>query len=160
MVICLERGADLHMAQLMPLLLTVSCFSKIQIGFTFLVPAHPDSTGKGPLNVCVCVCVCVRACMRACMRVMSVMSVVVQLLLLCNCCWQVPHLWTLVRSALDRPLKRKSALSTILTCLFTLSLKYAACASTVPQLEFVVVICIRDGQFCKEQYTDVNVIWT
>ena len=33
MVICLERGADLHMAQLMPLPLTVSCFSKIQIGF-------------------------------------------------------------------------------------------------------------------------------
>ena len=41
MVICLERDADLHMAQLMPLPLTVSCFSKIQIGFTFLVPAHP-----------------------------------------------------------------------------------------------------------------------
>ena len=40
MVICLERCADLHMAQLMPLPLTVSCFSKIQIGFTFLVPAH------------------------------------------------------------------------------------------------------------------------
>ena len=37
MVICLELSADLHMAQLMPLLLTVSCFSKIQIGFTFLV---------------------------------------------------------------------------------------------------------------------------
>jgi len=33
MVICLERGADLHMGQLMPLPLTVSCFSKIQIGF-------------------------------------------------------------------------------------------------------------------------------
>ena len=33
MVICLERGVDLHMAQLMPLLLTVSCFSEIQIGF-------------------------------------------------------------------------------------------------------------------------------
>jgi len=45
-VICLERGADLHIAQLMPLLLTVSCFSKIQIGFTFLVPAHPGSPGK------------------------------------------------------------------------------------------------------------------
>jgi len=43
MVICLERGADLHMAQLIPLPLTVSCFSKIQIGFTFLVPAHPGS---------------------------------------------------------------------------------------------------------------------
>jgi len=33
--ICLEQGADLHMAQLMPLPLTVSCFSKIQIGSTF-----------------------------------------------------------------------------------------------------------------------------
>jgi len=56
MVICLERGADLHMAQLMPLPLTVSCFSKIQIGFTFLVPADPGSPGKGPLNARVCVC--------------------------------------------------------------------------------------------------------
>jgi len=45
-VICLERGADLHMARLMPLPLTVSCFSKIQIGFTFLVPAHLGSPGK------------------------------------------------------------------------------------------------------------------
>jgi len=45
-VICLERGADLHMAQLMPLPLTVSCFSEIQIGFTFLVPAHPGSPGQ------------------------------------------------------------------------------------------------------------------
>jgi len=43
--ICLERGADLHMAQLMPLPLTVSCFSKIQICFAFLVPAHPGSPG-------------------------------------------------------------------------------------------------------------------
>jgi len=49
-VICLERGADLHIAQLMPLPLTVSCFSKIQIGYTFLVPAHLGSPGKGPLN--------------------------------------------------------------------------------------------------------------
>jgi len=45
-VICLERGADLHTAQLMPLPLTVSCFSKIQTGFTFLVPAHPGSPGQ------------------------------------------------------------------------------------------------------------------
>jgi len=43
MVICLGRGADLHMAQLMPLPPTVSCFSKIQIGFTFLVLAHLGS---------------------------------------------------------------------------------------------------------------------
>jgi len=41
----------------MPLPLTVSCFSKVQIGFTFLVLAYPGSPGKGPLNVCVCVCV-------------------------------------------------------------------------------------------------------
>ena len=40
MVICLERDADLHMAQLMPLPLTVSCFRKIQIGVTFLVTAR------------------------------------------------------------------------------------------------------------------------
>ena len=58
MVICLERGADLHMAQLMPLPLTVSCFSKIQIVFTFLVPAHPGSPGKRAIKrVCVCVCI-------------------------------------------------------------------------------------------------------
>jgi len=74
MVICLEQGADLHMSQLMPLPLTVSCFSKIQIGFTFLVPAHPGSPtcksaprsrqitmhasippDKRPLNGCVCI---------------------------------------------------------------------------------------------------------
>jgi len=45
----------LHTAQLMPLPLIVSCFSKIQIGVTFLVLAHLGSPGKGPLNVCVCV---------------------------------------------------------------------------------------------------------
>ena len=82
-VIGLERGADLHMARLMPLPLTVSCFSKIQIGFTFLAPAQLGKKGKvfpyslpsvgpgadpgvqavtwvvpekGPLNGCVCVC--------------------------------------------------------------------------------------------------------
>ena len=54
-VICLERGADLHMAQLMPLPLTVSYFSKIQFGFTSLVPAYPGSPGKRAVKrVCVC----------------------------------------------------------------------------------------------------------
>ena len=69
-VICLERGADLHTAELMPLPLTVSCFSKIQIGctflvlaypgslnfdFTFLVPAHLGSPGQRAVKrVCVC----------------------------------------------------------------------------------------------------------
>ena len=57
MVICVEQGADLHMAQLMPLPLTVSCSSKIQIGFTFLVPAHPGSPGKRAVKrVCARVC--------------------------------------------------------------------------------------------------------
>ena len=56
MVICLERGADLHMIQLMPLPLTLSCFSKIQIGFAFLVPADLGSPGKRAVKwVCVCV---------------------------------------------------------------------------------------------------------
>jgi len=57
-VICLERDADLHMAQLMPLPLTVSCFSKIQIGFIFLVLAYPGSPGKRAVKL-VCVCVCI-----------------------------------------------------------------------------------------------------
>ena len=46
MVICLERVVDLRMAHLIPLPLTASCFSKIQIGFTFLVPAHQGSPGQ------------------------------------------------------------------------------------------------------------------
>jgi len=53
-VICLDRGADLHTAQLMPLPLTVSCFSKIQTGFTFLVPAfspYNNSTGNIPYRL-------------------------------------------------------------------------------------------------------------
>ena len=60
-VVCLERGANLHMAQLMPLPLTVSCFSKIQIGFTFLVPAHPGRPGKRAVKrvyVCMLCCMC------------------------------------------------------------------------------------------------------
>ena len=55
MVICLERDADLHMAQLMPLPLSVSCFSKIQTGLIFLVPAYPGSPRQKAIKrVCVC----------------------------------------------------------------------------------------------------------
>jgi len=69
-VICLEQGADLHMAQLMPLPLTVSCSSKIQIGFTFLVPAYLGSPGKMAVKrVFVCVCVGVGVCVCVCMMV-------------------------------------------------------------------------------------------
>jgi len=47
------RGADLHMVQLMPLPLTASCFSEIQIAFTFLVTAHLGSPGQRAVNGCV-----------------------------------------------------------------------------------------------------------
>ena len=61
MVICLERRVDLHMAQLMPLPFTVFRLSKIQIGFTFLVPAHPGSPGQRAVKR-VCVSVCLSVC--------------------------------------------------------------------------------------------------
>ena len=61
MVICPERDVDLLEAQLMPLPLTVSCFSKIQIDFTFLVLAHPGSRGKMAAKwVCVFVIILIR----------------------------------------------------------------------------------------------------
>ena len=63
MFVCLEQGADLHLAQLIPLPLTVPCFSKIQIGSTFLVPAHLGSPGKRDVK---------RVCVRACVCVMSI----------------------------------------------------------------------------------------
>jgi len=47
MVICLDQGAnDLHMVQLMPLPPIISCFIKIQIGLTFVLPAYPGCSGK------------------------------------------------------------------------------------------------------------------
>jgi len=56
MVICLELSADLHIAQWIPLPLTVSCFSKIQIGFSFLLLAHLGSPGQRAVKrVHVCV---------------------------------------------------------------------------------------------------------
>jgi len=67
----------LHMYQLMPLPLTVSCFSKIQIDFTFLVPAHPGSLGQRAIKR---VCVCVRACV--CVLLVSVLQLLV-------CDWSV-----------------------------------------------------------------------
>ena len=57
MVIFLVQGANVHMAQLMPLPLIVSCFTKIQIGFTFLVPVPLGSPRKRAVKqVCACVC--------------------------------------------------------------------------------------------------------
>ena len=54
------------MAQLMPLPLTVSCFSKIQADFTFLVPAHLGSPGQRAIKrVCVCACCATYSCLKA-----------------------------------------------------------------------------------------------
>ena len=69
-VICLERVADLHMSQLMPLPLTVSCFSKIQIGFTFLVPAYPGSHRKRAVKW-VCVSMLSKRSLRDCREVIT-----------------------------------------------------------------------------------------
>ena len=61
-----ERGADLHMAKLMLLPLTVSCCSKIQIGFIVVVPAHLGSPGQRAIKlVCVCVCIAVDSSCRS-----------------------------------------------------------------------------------------------
>ena len=59
MVICLERGADLYIAQLMPLPLTVSYFSKSRLVLPFWYRPTLVVPEKGPLNGYVCVCVCV-----------------------------------------------------------------------------------------------------
>ena len=53
--ICLERGADLHTAQLMPLPLTVSCFSKIQIGLPFWYRLTRVVGQKAVKRVSICV---------------------------------------------------------------------------------------------------------
>ena len=70
-VICLERGADLHMAQLMPLPLTVSCIASVKsrLVLPFWYRLTWVVQEKGPLNVCVCVCACVCARARACVFV-------------------------------------------------------------------------------------------
>ena len=102
MVICLERGAHLHMSQLMPLPLTVSCFSKIQIGFTFLVPAYSGSPGQRAVKRA-------RACMRVCVCVISY---------LCFCEWHfvfiflftkvclAPYIHAMIRRAFSNTLER------------------------------------------------------
>jgi len=65
MVICLERGAELRMAQLMPLPLTVSGFSEIQIGFTSLVLPHLGSPGQRAVKrLCVCIRIYVRTYLK------------------------------------------------------------------------------------------------
>ena len=74
MVICLERGADLDMAQLMPLPVTVSCSSRIQTGFTFPVPAHAGGPGQRAVErVWSCTSVLASVQMTRCAPVSTVM---------------------------------------------------------------------------------------
>ena len=83
-----EQDADMHMAQLMPLPLTVSYFSKIQIGFTFLVPAHRGSPGKRAVKqVCVCVCRCHLGQLGTCI----IKCKAVYVLTICEMCSSRPH---------------------------------------------------------------------
>ena len=56
MVVCLGHGADLHMAQLMLLLLTVSCFGKSGLALPFWYRLTREVLDKGLLNGCCCVC--------------------------------------------------------------------------------------------------------
>ena len=81
-------------AQLMPVPLTVSCFSKIQIGFTFLVPAHPCSPGQRAVKrVCVCVCLLNRVRgvrRRVCRSCVSLGATNLRPDPTCDCCIRVP----------------------------------------------------------------------
>jgi len=58
--ICPGRGADLHMAQLMPLPSTVSCFSKTQIRFIILVPAQLGRPAQRAVKQVLLLCRAVR----------------------------------------------------------------------------------------------------
>ena len=95
LVICLERGGDLHMAQLMPLPLTVSCFTKIQIGFTFLLPAHLGCPGKRAVKW-VCVLERERVSVNTCKLLLSdQISCLWYRSIACNVCvkkWHLLHL--------------------------------------------------------------------
>ena len=74
-LICLERGADLHIAQLMPLPLTVCCSSKIQIGFSFLVLAHLGSPGRRAikrLHVCTYLLTAPMFCVHSNRRIINI----------------------------------------------------------------------------------------
>jgi len=88
----LDRGADLHIAQVMPLPLTVSCFSKIQIGFTFLVPAHLGSPGQRVVKrVCVRIH-CVTNRLQKIFLAMSVQKTKVSRLYMCELTTEEVHL--------------------------------------------------------------------
>ena len=75
MVMCLGQGAGLHMAQLMPLLLTISCSSKSRLVLPFwcrLTWVVPDKIQEGHKQLCMCVCAC------SFLRVMKSVTLVIE----------------------------------------------------------------------------------
>jgi len=60
-VTCLGQGADLHMAQVMPLPLTISCSSKSRL----VLPSwfYLSGAGQNPRGPQTVVCLCVRVCL-------------------------------------------------------------------------------------------------
>ena len=86
MVMCLDQGADLHMAKPMPLPLTVSYSSKSRLVFPswFYLsdagsPGYSQTKSKRAVKW---LCVCVRACLRACMYIY--MHALAQCKFVCN----------------------------------------------------------------------------
>ena len=75
-VVCLGQDVDLHVAQLMPLPITISCSSKsrsVLPSWFYLFGAGSSGQSwtkskRAVKRLCVCVCVCVCVCMRACVH--------------------------------------------------------------------------------------------
>jgi len=100
------------MAQLMPLPLTVSCFSKIQIGFTFLVPAHPGSPGKRAVKrVCKRVCVVWRFC--TCLVVCFLCLYWVQFLIIYTLTWLAAIVVGLLMPLVSRSVRARDAVRSL-----------------------------------------------
>ena len=115
MVICLERGADLHMAQRIPLPLTVSCFSKIQIGFTFLVPAYLGRPGQRAVKRVDVLQVEHNATARG-IRMCTITGVY-HIIFKCDC---VQHYFMLITVSIIQLLTFFIYLSSVVTCLVSL----------------------------------------
>jgi len=162
MVICLERGADLHMAQLMPLPLTVSLLQQNPDWFSFLIPAHPGSPEKGPLNVCVCVHACVRACVSVCVCVHVYWSTI---------CWLLR--WSIVEhrrvnaifcAVIDRVLEGMVQLvrvswTTSNSLYFFCMCKYICDCKMVAVIYYLFLIWICYLFYTFTQIIDILIVW-
>ena len=95
MVICLGRGADMHMAQLMQLPLIISCASKSRLVLPFwywLTLVVPD---KGLINGCCCCAWIIISNDHIWTTVFSLSAMKSQVVLLCN----VPSEWWIMANS-------------------------------------------------------------